>query len=307
MASKQSKKPLKKPVAPRPSSSILLLSPSNKILLLHRVTTSTSFASAHVFPGGNLSSFHDGAHPPLDSPTIHSDSPSYRLAAIRETFEESGILLAHSPDTTPLALPEEALSTGRKAVHANQVPFPTWLTSHNGIPDTRGLVPFTRWITPPNMPKRFTTQMYLYFMDREAAVSHDGGLEHTEVAWDTAQGWLDKAKRGEVVLFPPQVYLISIVGMFCKGGEVEEEREALRGFLREVPKGRVPWTEKVISPMGLGMRGERVVLGLDKPGPELEGSGRGGDPERVVLVKFGKEGPSGVEVKGREEVLREKL
>ncbi len=48
---------------PRPSSSIILVSPTNQVLLLRRVKTSTSFASAHVFPGGNLSDFHDGAVP----------------------------------------------------------------------------------------------------------------------------------------------------------------------------------------------------------------------------------------------------
>lgn len=49
----------------------------------------------------------------------------------------------------------------------------------------------------------------------------------------------------------------------------------------------------------------RLVLGLDKPGKELAGTQRGGDWERVVLVSFRKEGPRDVEVRGREEVLRE--
>ena len=49
----------------------------------------------------------------------------------------------------------------------------------------------------------------------------------------------------------------------------------------------------------------RSVLGLDKSGRELEGSKRSGDPERVVLVKFGKEGPRDVEVRRRREVLDE--
>jgi len=49
----------------------------------------------------------------------------------------------------------------------------------------------------------------------------------------------------------------------------------------------------------------RSVLALDKSGLELEGSGRGGDSERVVLVKFSKEGPRDVEVRGRREVLEE--
>lgn len=62
-----------------------------------------------------------------------------------------------------------------------------------------------------------------------------------------------------------------------------------------------------MSPRTLFVRGEdgRVVLGLEKPGPELEGSTRGGDWERVVLVRFTKKGPVEVEVRGREEIFEE--
>jgi len=62
-----------------------------------------------------------------------------------------------------------------------------------------------------------------------------------------------------------------------------------------------------MSPIGLLMRKSdgRSVLALDKPGPELKGSGRGGDEGRVVLVRFRKEGPRDVEVRGRGEVLAE--
>lgn len=47
----------------------------------------------------------------------------------------------------------------------------------------------------------------------------------------------------------------------------------------------------------------RAVLGLDKPGPELEGSGRNGERERVVLVDFAKTGPRKVEVVWRKDVF----
>ena len=69
----------------------------------------------------------------------------------------------------------------------------------------------------------------------------------------------------------------------------------------------IPWSDKVISPAALFVRrGDgRIVLGLDKPGPELKGTTRGGDWERVVLVNFRKEGPRDVEVRGREEVVKE--
>lgn len=62
-----------------------------------------------------------------------------------------------------------------------------------------------------------------------------------------------------------------------------------------------------MSPHNLFIRESdgRIVLGLDKPGPELKGSGRGGDGERVALVRFTKAGPMEVEVRNRQEVLDE--
>ena len=120
-----------------PSASVLLLSPTNKVLLLHRVRTSSAFPSAHVFPGGNLSSFHEGPIPDVDSPSRHVDGDAYRLAAVRETFEESGILLARrrEGDRGSLNMPSEVMEDGRKKVHSEQVKFQEWVASLDGTPD----------------------------------------------------------------------------------------------------------------------------------------------------------------------------
>ncbi|ORY06375.1 hypothetical protein BCR34DRAFT_452992, partial [Clohesyomyces aquaticus] len=161
-------KPPKTPAVPKPSASVLLISPTNQILLLHRVRTSSSFASAHVFPGGALSTTHDGPIPPPTSPDRHTDGPAYRLAAIRETFEESGILLARSKATgqffTSTMVSDKELEEGRKAVHAGRVKFGELLERWGVEADTEGLRGLTRWITPENVPRRFSTMMYLYFL-----------------------------------------------------------------------------------------------------------------------------------------------
>lgn len=336
-----SRKPTGPIIPPRPSACIILLSPTNEILLVHRVQTSTSFPSAHVFPGGNLSSFHEPTLPPIDSPEYHQDSVAYRLAALRETFEESGILLAKSPNSDALVNPDlETASTARKSIHADKVKFSTWvedtLQARLCVDD---LVPFTRWITPPwNKGKRFTTQMYLGFMPLSAPVpvgaagvvevqqtpTSDGGIEHTAAAFAPAAEWLAQQRRGEIVLFPPQCFLLTMVARAFASVPVdagyEAQREALLQFvqsgmpvsgggsltrLRET--ARIPWTDKVMSPEVLFRRESdgRLVLGVDKPGLELKGSGRGGDFERVVLVNFTKEGPRDVEVRDREEVMKE--
>lgn len=106
---------------------MILVSPKNQVLLLHRVKTSTSFASAHVFPGGNLST-QDGSCPPPEDHARHEDSSSYRHAAIRELFEESGILLAKEQDSgRMLVVDEETREKGRRLIHQNKVSFAEWL------------------------------------------------------------------------------------------------------------------------------------------------------------------------------------
>lgn len=122
------------PPEPRPSSSVVLISPQNQVLLLHRVQTSTSFASAHVFPGGNLDAFHDGDIPSVDSPERHQDGPAYRMGAIRETFEETGILLAKK-DGELIDLTVEERNAARKTIHGNQVKFQDWLQTLGATPD----------------------------------------------------------------------------------------------------------------------------------------------------------------------------
>ncbi|KAK5631707.1 hypothetical protein RRF57_007421 [Xylaria bambusicola] len=330
---------------PCPSSSIILLSPINQVLLLHRVKNSTSFASAHVFPGGNLSDFHDGPVPPPGDARRHEDSLAYRLGAIRETFEESGILLARerSRDGPLLNLPTSERDAARKAIHDNEISFREWVASIGGVADTEGLLPFTRWITPHGPPKRFTTQMYVYMLPLEtspdpvlsAAQSEaliptaDGGAEITAAHFDDVATWLERQNRGDLILFPPQYFLLHLLSQFLKGAPTElrpsettgyyrAQRDKLRVFLNTVPTtthpkamehptSRIPWADKAISPVTLGLRhgDRRAILGLDKPGGELKGSSRGGDWERVVLVKFDKGVASNVEVRGREEVLTE--
>ncbi|THX81885.1 hypothetical protein D6C98_10184 [Aureobasidium pullulans] len=328
----------KAPAVPRPSSSVLLISPQNHILLLRRVQTSSSFASAHVFPGGNISPFHDGEPPTPEDAARHHDSEVYRMAAVRETFEESGILLARTKEGRLLEVDEDEREKVRKLVHGDKIKFEDWLDEKGAKADLDNLIPFTRWITPTNLPKRFTTQMYIYLLplsntpknlpsssstaeedEPEVMIptpTHDGGLEHTAARFLPPATWLRLARASRIVLFPPQFFLMYLLSPFlCPSGDVGKEapvpdaatlQKQRDQVLKFVEEGK--WGEKCISPTVLGGKKRedgRVVLGLDKPGAEAEAEGRKGDMERVVLVDFKKEGPRRVEVGLRKEVLAE--
>ncbi|KAJ5436062.1 hypothetical protein N7445_006947 [Penicillium cf. griseofulvum] len=321
------------PTVPRPSSSVLLVSSKNEILLLHRVKTSTSFASAHVFPGGNLSN-QDGECPPPGDLARHDDSPSYRRAAIRELFEESGILLARDRNSGKmLAVDEPIREAGRRLIHQNKTTFDEWLKqqSADAEPDIGQLIPFTRWVTPTNVPKRYTTQMYLYFLPLPVKVdkslleqlptegereehdipTSDGGIEVTEAQFLPASAWVGRAQKAEIILFPPQFLLLHLVSGFldreprtCASvEEMENRRQALVEF---VHSGSPPWTDKCISPKMIHMTGDgRSVLGLNDPGPELKGSSRRGEPDRVVTLRFKKGSAREVAVGWKKDVLQE--
>nr|POE99471.1 putative nudix hydrolase 7 [Quercus suber] len=343
--SKEKKAP---PSVPRPSSSVLLISPQNQVLLLQRVKQSSSFPSAHVFPGGNVSPFHDGDPPPPEDPARHFDSPVYRMAAIRETFEESGILLARNNGFGRLLeVPDAERAAGRNLVHADGAAFPTWLAQKGGRADVDGLLPFTRWLTPPTVPRRFTTQMYLYFLptladaapllgngsssegaDAEAEVTipaptTDGGKEHTTARFLPAATWCRLAQEGRIILFPPQFFLLHQVAQFLDAlptptaysavsrdavarTQLEARRKALVEFVKA---GAPPWTEMCICPTVQPPRGGkrradgRSILGLHRPGPELQGSERKGVVDQCVLVEFKKEGPRRLSVISREEAM----
>lgn len=165
--------------------------------------------------------------------------------------------------------------------------------------------------------------MYVYLLpletpasrDEESVINtptHDGGLEHTSVAFDDVSDWLSRAASGDIILYPPQLYLLKLLGQFLSGpGDFAAQRKALQAFLAQTPTGpsthptsSIPWSEKCISPIPLNVKRAdgRRVLQLQSPGPELKGSNRGGDYDRVVLVNFTPQGARQVDVVPRSDV-----
>lgn len=272
--------------------------------------------------------------PPLEDVRRHEDSEAYRIAAIRECFEESGILLAKNlgSEGELVQLSEQERDEGRKMVHAEKMPFADWVKQRGGVIDIEGLVPFTRWLTPANIPKRFSTQMYLYFLPIDSELSSktdktqmhiptpDGGVEHTAARFLYSREWLDMALSGEIVLYPPQFFLLSLIAGFLISPpavkeefdtrELQEQRKRLLHFVKT--DGDPPWGEKCISPNPIErVKGKYMIMGMDDAGPELEGTSRRGDAERVIKVVLtkeierGRQRPSPQEVIWKRDMLKE--
>ena len=114
------------------------------------------------------------------------------MTALRETFEESGILLVapptpthahthdhdHAHDATYPHYPTTAqLAAARRAIHARTDPltFPDFLARHHLAPPVDRLVPFSQWVTPAAAPVRFHTRFYVLFVDELHVDAGDGG------------------------------------------------------------------------------------------------------------------------------------
>lgn len=181
-------------------------------------------------------------------------------------------------------------------------------------------MPFTRWITPTTLAKRFTTQMYVYMLPlssnlrKESIVpTHDGGLEHTAATFAPVRSWLDRSASGEIILFSPQLFLVTLLGQIFTGGtDYVAQRQRLVEFLNTTPTGpsghatsSIPWKDKVISPARMPhVRADgRFTLRLDHPGPELAHTARGGDWDRVAIIRSTKRGPTDNEIRWRRDVV----
>jgi hypothetical protein len=173
--------------------------------------------------------------------------------------------------------------------------------------------------------------MYLYFLPLPANVdkellnelpvegerdeleipTSDGGIEVTEAQFLPASEWISRAQQAEIILFPPQFLLLHLVSGFLDkesraGASLQEMEKRRQGLVEFVHSGSPPWTQKCISPKMMQMtRDGRAVLALDEPGPELKGSDKRGESDRVVLVRFKKGSAREVAVGWKKEVLQE--
>ena len=139
---------------------------------------------------------------------------SFRIAAIRETFEESGILLARPQGSTALVDAKRAAEieagASRGAVRGqDHVSRTCWPTTNCRWRSTE-LVPYAHWITPEGMPKRFDTWFFLASAPPAQLGAHDG-KESTDSIWVSPREALEGGESGRFKLpFPTTRNLIRL-------------------------------------------------------------------------------------------------
>jgi len=209
-------------VAPRPASTTLLLRDNAgrseiEVFMMVRHHQIEFNSGALVFPGGSVDQgdkeivarpeFHGGGEG-LDPAAL-----GFRVAAIRETFEESGILLARQQGSQALIEAKRAAEVEaayRAALCEGKTTFLNVLAENKLWLALDELVPYAHWITPEGMPKRFDTWFFLAAAPPDQLGAHDG-KESTDSIWVSPRGALEGGESGRFKLpFPTTRNLIKL-------------------------------------------------------------------------------------------------
>lgn len=192
------------PAKPRPAATILLLrdgAAGLEVLMVARAREVDFASGALVFPGGRVEAA-DSLLAPEGDPLGH-----YRIAAIREAWEECGLLLARPPAPPPA-----------------EGPFAAHLAGLGLRPHHEALTPFAHWVTPVHSPKRFDTHFFVAPAPEDQVAVHDGH-EMVEAVWMRPAQVLEEAEAGRrTLVFPTRLNL----GRLARHRSMEEAIAAAR-------------------------------------------------------------------------------
>jgi 8-oxo-dGTP pyrophosphatase MutT (NUDIX family) len=200
-----------KPAVPiLPAATILMLRDDPfEVLMVKRHHQIDFAAGALVFPGGKT---HAGDDDPrweercLGWGDALPHKRPLRIAAIREAYEEAGILLARHLGGAPFRGDERA-TAAREDIGRDRRPFIDLIVELDLYLDLEALSVFARWITPPIMPRRFDTWFYVARAPDEQLAVCDGS-ETVDAEWIAAAEALRLAEIGErTVIFPTRMNL----------------------------------------------------------------------------------------------------
>ena len=188
------------PVTPIPAATLLLLrdGPTGlEVLMTARHDAAGFAAGATVFPGGKLDKEDRELLAMGGASALDECARALRVAAIRETFEECGLLLARPEPGAPI-LSHAALVKLLEA-RGNTEGFAALVRAARLDLATDLLVPFAHWITPADRSKRFDTHFFLAPAPADQVARHDG-REAVEVRWIAPQDAIAAADRGQLKL-----------------------------------------------------------------------------------------------------------
>ncbi len=172
-----------------------------EVFLVRRGLERRFAAGFHAFPGGRL----DPEDAEIEVPGLSGEDAALAACALRELFEETGVLLARGRAPSP-----EERASGRRAVLEGTLSFRGLLARLGLVPDPARLAPAGRWVTPEYLPLRYDARLFLARLrPDEAPEVWPGELAAGELVpvRDALRRW----SRGELLLHPPNLHALEVL------------------------------------------------------------------------------------------------
>jgi 8-oxo-dGTP pyrophosphatase MutT (NUDIX family) len=225
-------------VAPaRPASTVVLVRPSSsrfEVFLVRRHDNIAFMGGAHVFPGGRVDpgdrfdeprNLCDGVaeaveHAPDLSP---ADAVAYHVAAIRELFEEAGVLLARRADSRVIDFvdgeEERRFRAYRHALADGSLTMRQLAERERLRFALDAMVLFAHWVTPAIETKRFDTRFFVAALPAGQDPVHDD-TETTHSEWMDPADATERCVRNEIALPPPTWTTLRTLSKFRRTDEL---------------------------------------------------------------------------------------
>ncbi len=204
------------PATPKDAATVMILRDGDgggepEVYLLRRKASMAFAAGAYVFPGGSVDPRDSdrmiawaGPGPGEWAKLLRSDEQTAQglvCAAVRETFEESGVLLA-GPSAGTVVDDTRGWEAERLALIDHSLSLAEFLSRRGLVLRSDLLRPWAHWITPEVEARRFDTRFFVAALP-PGQRTRDVGGEADQVAWMRPSEALACAERGEITLMPP--------------------------------------------------------------------------------------------------------
>ncbi|MDT0452775.1 NUDIX hydrolase [Streptomyces hesseae] len=271
-----------RPVAPRRAATVLLLRAREGGIAVHMLRRRASMAfagGAYAYPGGSVDP-RDERDVPWAGPapeewarrlgTDAAGAQAIVCAAVRETFEEAGVLLAGpAPDTVVADTTGEDWEADRAALVSRELSFAELLERRGLVLRSDLLGAWARWITPEFEPRRYDTWFFVAALP-EGQRTRNASTEADRVVWTAPAEAAAGYDRGELMMMPPTISTLRALGPY---GTVDEVLAASgdRDLTPVLARARLVGEEIVLSWPGHDEFTKHVVAKHDTehivPGP----------------------------------------
>lgn len=226
--------------------------PTLEVFLLERHLDSDFVGGAWVFPGGKVDPVDraiptgvlDGEPPTALMAAVGDElATALAVAAIRETFEEAGVLLASTPDgvvdVNQLRQPSYVRARHQLATRGSTWDWTAWLVDERLRLDLSGLAWWSWWVTPRRVNRRFDTKFFMATVPGDQMPLHDN-VETTNSRWMKPAAALDAARSGSVSIILPTRKNLGQLGAY------ETTRQAMKAAGQ--PEFQRPRIEPSVEP-----------------------------------------------------------